>query len=68
MSRIQRIGLVERGHPKISLLRQCTLLGVHRSGLYRDRSLREDEYNLKLMRLILTAESFLNNQDHNQKT
>src|SRR3954451_13251467 len=43
--------LVERGHPEISVRRQCELLGVNRSGLYYER-LGESEENLRLMRLL----------------
>src|SRR4051812_34466253 len=43
--------LVERGHPDISVRRQCELLGVNRSGLYYE-PLGESEENLRLMRLL----------------
>ena len=43
--------LVERGHPAISVRRQCELLGIHRSGLYYER-VGESEENLLLMRLL----------------
>jgi putative transposase len=42
---------VDRGHPEISLRRQCELLGVNRSGLYYQPA-GESERNLLLMRLI----------------
>jgi putative transposase len=42
---------VERGHPKISVRRQCELLGVHRSGLYYE-PVGESAVNLGLMRLL----------------
>jgi len=42
---------VERGHPEISVRRQCELLGVNRSGLYYE-SVGESEQNLVLMRLL----------------
>jgi len=42
---------VDRGHPEISLRRQCELLGVNRSGLYYQPA-GESELNLLLMRLI----------------
>jgi len=42
---------VERGHPEISVRRQCDLLGVNRAGLYY-QSAGESEENLMLMRLI----------------
>jgi putative transposase len=43
--------LVERGNPKISVRRQCELLGIHRSGLYYE-PVEESEENLQLMRLL----------------
>jgi putative transposase len=43
--------LVDRGHPEISVRRQCELLGVSRSGLYYE-PLGESEENLLLMRLL----------------
>ena len=52
MSHTQRMELVERENQEISILRQCALLGVHRSGLYRNHSDEEEAANLKLMRLI----------------
>jgi len=42
---------VERGHPEISVRRQCDLLGVNRAGLYYQPA-GESEENLMLMRLI----------------
>jgi len=42
---------VERGHPEISVRRQCELLGVHRSGLYYE-PVGESAENLGLMRLL----------------
>jgi putative transposase len=43
--------LVERGHPEISVRRQCELLGVNRSGLYYE-PVGESGENLMLMRLL----------------
>ncbi len=42
---------MERGHPEISVRRQCELLGVNRSGLYYE-PVGESEENLRLMRLL----------------
>jgi putative transposase len=42
---------VDRGHPKISVRRQCELLGVNRSGLYYE-PVGESEENSLLMRLL----------------
>ena len=43
--------MIEPGHPKISVRRQCELLGLPRSSYYRDPA-GESEENLELMRLI----------------
>jgi putative transposase len=43
--------LIESGHPKISLRRQCELLGLNRSTFYYEPA-GETAYNLQLMRLI----------------
>jgi putative transposase len=42
---------VERGHPEISVRRQCQLLGVNRSGLYY-QAVGESEENLRLLRML----------------
>jgi len=42
---------VERGHPNLSLRRQCELLGVNRTSLYYP-SVGESEENLLLMRRL----------------
>jgi putative transposase len=34
MSRSQRLGMIDREHPELSLVRQCSLLGISRSSLY----------------------------------
>ncbi|MGN7614443.1 IS3 family transposase [Magnetococcales bacterium HHB-1] len=52
MSKAHRFDFIERDHSELSLSRQCALLGVHRSGLYRSHSTEEDAYNQELMRLI----------------
>ncbi len=51
MSRERRRGMVEPEHPKLSLSRQCALLGISRSSVYY-RARRVDESDLKLMGLI----------------
>lgn len=43
--------LIEMKHPRLSVLRQCDLLGLSRSSLYY-RAQGEDAYNQQLMRLI----------------
>ncbi|MCX6381308.1 MAG: IS3 family transposase, partial [Armatimonadetes bacterium] len=42
---------VERGHPSISISRQCELLGLSRSGFYYEHK-GENDLNLLLMRWI----------------
>jgi hypothetical protein len=42
---------VERGHPELSIRRQCELLGVNRAGLYYE-PVGESEENVLLMRLL----------------
>lgn len=42
---------IDRGHPSLSVRRQCELLGVHRSRLYYEPALETRE-NLELMQLI----------------
>ena len=42
---------MEKGHPELSIRRQCELLGVNRAGLYY-RPVGESEENLLLMRLL----------------
>ena len=43
--------MIEAEHEKISVRRQCELLGISRSGLYY-KARGENGYNLQLMRLI----------------
>ncbi|HMQ50347.1 MAG TPA: IS3 family transposase [Saprospiraceae bacterium] len=45
----ERRELVERGHPELSLVQQCLLLGLHRSGIYYQPQ-KESELNEELMR------------------
>lgn len=45
----QRRELVEREHPKLSLVQQCILLGIHRSGIYY-KAQQESTLNEELMR------------------
>jgi putative transposase len=46
--------VVDRQHPSLSVVRQCTLLNISRSGLYYQPTvlLGKDEENLTLMKLI----------------
>jgi putative transposase len=53
--------LIDAGHPRLSIRRQCQLLGLNRSSLYYEPA-SETEENLRLMRLIdreYTAHPFL---------
>lgn len=43
--------MISKGHPKISIVKQCDLLGIHRSGVYY-KPRGESELNLELMRLM----------------
>ncbi len=42
--------MIEWGHPRLSIRRQCALLGLHRSSLYYGPA-QESEENLGLMHL-----------------
>jgi len=43
--------MISKGHSKLSILKQCNLLQIHRSGLYY-KPLGESKLNLELMRLM----------------
>ena len=54
--------VLDRDHPELSIRRQCALLGVARSGVYRPPSAANDNDDLLLMRRIdelFTAWPFL---------
>jgi len=51
MSTTQRRKKVVKGHPGLSLVQQCKLLEIHRSGLYY-RPKNESAHNLRLMKEI----------------
>ncbi len=51
MSRVRRRQMVDREHPKLSVVRQCSLLGISRSSVY-SRPAEADDYELELMSLI----------------
>ena len=48
MSRERRHGMVERGHPRLSIFRQCHILGLAKSTWYH-RTKGESAMNLDLM-------------------
>lgn len=43
--------MIERAHPRLSVVRQCELVSISRSGFYH-RPAGETRLNLTLMRLI----------------
>jgi putative transposase len=51
MSRPDREAMLDRAHPKLSIRRQCTLLSLSRSGVYRGKPANDDD-DLALMRRI----------------
>jgi putative transposase len=51
MSRERRLAMIEREHPRLSLVRQCALLGISRSSVYY-QSKGMSKHDLELMALI----------------
>ena len=51
MSRPQRLDMIDREHPELSLVRQCSLLGISRSSLYYQPAPARAE-DLELMALL----------------
>jgi putative transposase len=51
MSKPDREAMLDRGHPKLSIRRQCALLGLARSGVYRPREAANDD-DLAVMRRL----------------
>ena len=43
--------MISKGHSKLSIVKQCDLLNIHRSGLYY-KPKGESDFNLKLMQLM----------------
>jgi len=52
MSKPDRERMLDRTHPKLSVRRQCVLLSLARSGLYRPRAPANDDDDRALMRRI----------------
>jgi putative transposase len=52
MSKPDREAMLDRAHPKLSVRRQCALLGLCRSGVYRPKAPANDDADLLLMRRI----------------
>jgi len=52
MSKPDREAMLDRAHPKLSVRRQCALLGLSRSGVYRPKAPANDDADLLLMRRI----------------
>jgi putative transposase len=62
MSRPDRTAMLDRAHPVLSVRRQCTLLALARSGVYRTAAPADDDADLTLMRRLdelFTAWPFL---------
>ena len=51
MNRAERVAMVDRSRPDLSVRRQCALLGLARSGVYR-RPAAPDPEELALMRWL----------------
>lgn len=62
MSKPDRAAMLDRVHPDVSVRRQCVLLGLARSGVYRVRAAANDDGEAGLMRRLdelFTAHPFL---------
>jgi putative transposase len=61
MSKADREGMLDWDHPKLSVRRQCALLGLARSGVYRPKALANDNELAVMRRLdeLFTAHPFL---------
>ena len=51
LSHDRRAGLVDRDHARLSITRQCELVGISRSSFYYE-GVGESDFNLELMRVI----------------
>ena len=51
MSTADRRGMLDRDDPNLSVRAQCAMLGLSRSGVYRQRAANDDD-DLALMRRI----------------
>ena len=52
MSKPDREAMLDRAHPKLSVRRQCVLLGLSRSGVYRPKAPVNEAADVALMRRI----------------
>ena len=52
MSVAEKRGCIDPAHPRLSIMRQCELIGLPRASYYRHASEGETAVNLELMRLI----------------
>jgi putative transposase len=52
MSKPDREAMLDQAHPHLSVRRQCALLGLARSGVYRPKAPANDDADLALMRCI----------------
>jgi len=52
MSVAEKRGCIDPAHPRLSIIRQCELIGLPRASYYRPASEGETAANLELMRLI----------------
>jgi putative transposase len=52
MSKPDRETMLERDHARLSIRRQCVLLGLARSGVYRHGQAANDDDDLAVMRRL----------------
>jgi putative transposase len=48
--------MIDAGHPRLSIVRQCELASISRSSFYREPTM-ENEETLRLMRVSSTSSS-----------
>ena len=52
MSKPDREAMLQRNHARLSIRRQCVLLGLARSGVYRHGQASNDDEDLAVMRRL----------------